>query len=120
MMFLLLRGLLDGLSLLIILRLLQVYTSLFPHIPFPPPPCLFRSFFASLSVFLRACADLVLLETTYLNTLTLSLLGASIRALIGWTILDWTMLGGASARHALWVGGKLLHVDGGFLTWLGV
>jgi hypothetical protein len=30
------------------------------------------------------------------------------------------MLGGASARHALWVGGKLLHVDGGFLTWLGV
>jgi hypothetical protein len=62
----------------------------------------------------------VLLETTYLNTLTLSLLGASIRALIGWTILDWTMLGGASARHALWVLAKLVHVEGGIRNWVGV
>ena len=62
----------------------------------------------------------VLLETTYLNTLTLSLLGASIRALIGWTILDWTMLGGASARHALRVFGNLVHVEGGMRAWMGV
>ena len=55
-----------------------------------------------------------------MNTLTLSLLGASIRALIGWTILDWTMLGGASARHALSVLGKLVHVDGGLWDWLGI
>jgi hypothetical protein len=30
------------------------------------------------------------------------------------------MLGGASARHTLWVLGKLVHVDGGFREWLGV
>jgi hypothetical protein len=58
------------------------------------------------------------LETTYANTLTLSLLGASIRALIGWTILDWTMLGGASARHALWVLGRLVHMpEDGMFGW---
>ena len=61
-----------------------------------------------------------MLETTYANTLTLSLLGASIRALIGWTILDWTMLGGASARHALWTLGRLFHVEDGIWNWLGV
>jgi hypothetical protein len=55
-----------------------------------------------------------------MNTLTLSLLGASVRALIGWTILDWTMLGGASARHALGVLGKLVHVEGGIWDWFSV
>ena len=55
-----------------------------------------------------------------MNTLILSLLGASVRALIGWTILDWIMLGGASARHALSVLQKLVPDGGGLLHWLGV
>jgi len=55
-----------------------------------------------------------------LNTFTLSLLGASIRALIGWTILDWTMLGGASARHALAVLSRLAPVEGGLWNYIGV
>jgi hypothetical protein len=55
-----------------------------------------------------------------LNTLSLSLLGASVRALIGWTILDWTMLGGASARHALGVLGKLGDVEGGLWSFVRV
>ena len=55
-----------------------------------------------------------------MNTLTLSLLGASTRALIGWTILDWTMLGGASARYAMSIARKLVHVDGGLWNWLRV
>jgi hypothetical protein len=71
-----------------------------------------------------AVADgVVSLETTHLNTLKLSLLGASIRALIRWTILDWTMLGVGGCVHEACVvgGGEVIvcrggieELDGGF------